>query len=233
MALPEILVQIVFFFLLLSFAIEAVRLMGLAAVATLLENVLVFIPKAISAALLLIFGSMLGRFLGNTIATVAANVNVTYSRALGKIIEYAILAFVVVLSISTLGVDTTILTSAFIIIIAATGLAIALTFAFGSRESALNVIAGYYVRQNFHSGQRLSFGEYTGVIRSTSGAYTVLEVPGEGEEASTLSIPNTLLLLHPVRRQEITPQPAAQSDQPDLAQSDQPGETDTTQEQDS
>lgn len=206
--------------------------MGLAAVATLLENVLVFIPKAISAALLLIFGSMLGRFLGNTIATVAANVNVTYSGALGKIIEYAILAFVVVLAISTLGVDTTILTSAFTIIIAATGLAIALTFAFGSRESALNVIAGYYVRQNFHSGQRLTFGEYSGAIRSTSGAYTVLEVPGEGEEASTISIPNTLLLLHPVRRQEINPQPTAQSDQPDLAQSDQPGETDTTQEQD-
>jgi hypothetical protein len=60
-----------------------------------------------------------------------------------------------------------------------------------------------------------------------------LELPGEGEEASTLSIPNTLLLLHPVRRQEITPQPTTQSDQPDLAQSDQPGETDTTLEQDS
>src|SRR5579859_1205263 len=101
--LPEILAQIVFFFLLLSFAREAVRLMGLAAVANLLDNVLFFIPRAISAAILLIFGSILGRFLGDTITAVAEGVNITYSRALGRIIEYAIVAFVVVLAISTLG----------------------------------------------------------------------------------------------------------------------------------
>jgi len=140
--LTEILMQIVFFFLILSFAIQAVGLMGLAAVASLLENVLVFIPRAISAALLLIFGSMLGRSLGETIAAVAENVNITYSKVLGKLIEYAIVAFVVVLAISTLGVDTTILTSSFTIIVASAGLAIAPTFALGSRESARNVIAG-------------------------------------------------------------------------------------------
>ncbi|HAG97652.1 MAG TPA: hypothetical protein DCL75_02005, partial [Ktedonobacter sp.] len=95
---------------------------------------------------------MLARFLGNTIAAVAANVNITY----GKIIEFAIVAFVVVLAVSTLGVDTTILTTSLTIIIASAGLAIALTFAFGSRESARNVIAGFYVRQNFQPGQRLT-----------------------------------------------------------------------------
>jgi hypothetical protein len=203
--LPEILTQIVFFFLLLSFAREAVRLMGLAAVANLLDNVLLFIPRAISAALLLIFGSILGRFLGDTITAVAENVNITYSRALGKIIEYAILAFVVVLAISTLGVDTTILTSSFTIIVAAAGLAIALTFALGSRESARNVIAGFYVRQNFRAGEQLTLGEYTGRIRSTSGAYTVLEVTGEASEGSTISLPNSLLLQSAVVGQEIAP----------------------------
>jgi small-conductance mechanosensitive channel len=212
--LPEMLTQIVFFFLLLSFAREAVRLMGLAAVAVLLDNVLLFIPRAISAALLLIFGSMLGRFLGDTVTTVAENVNITYSRALGKIIEYAIVAFVVVLAISTLGVDTTILTSSFTIIIAAAGLAIALTFALGSRESARNIIAGFYVRQNFRTGERLTLGEYSGRIRSTSGAYTVLEVTGEGSENSTISLPNSLLLQSAVIGQENAANTGAETEVP-------------------
>ncbi len=203
--LSEILAQIVFFFLLLSFATSSVSLMGLAAVADLLQSVLHFIPKAISAAILIILGSMLARFLGNTITAVAENVNITYGKALGKIIEYAIVAFVIVLAISTLGVDTTILTTSLTIIIAAAGLAIALTFAWGARDAARNIIAGFYVRQNFRPGQRLTLGEYSGKVRSTAGAYTVLETTDEqGNMNGTLSLPNTILLASAVREQQET-----------------------------
>lgn len=220
--LTEILVQVVFFFLILSFAIQAVELMGLAAVATLLQNVLTFVPRAISAALLLIFGSMLGRFLGDTIATLAENVNITYGKALGKIIEYAIVAFVVVLAIATLGVDTTILTSSFTIIVAAVGLAIALTFAFGSRESARNVIAGYYVRQQFHPGQMLSVDTHSGRLLSVSGAYTTLEVINEAGERSTISLPNALFLKRAVAGRENPPAPPATGGQPEAQNPPQP-----------
>lgn len=203
-SISEILAQIVFFFLLLSFATSAFMLMGLASVANLLQSILQFIPKAISAAILILLGSMLARFLGNTITTVADNVNITYGKALGKIIEFAILAFVIVLAVSTLGIDTTILTTSFTIIVAAAGLAIALTFAFGSRDSARNVIAGYYVRQNFRPGQRITLGDYSGTVRSTAGAYTVLDTSNADGENSTISLPNTMLIKGAVMGQEGT-----------------------------
>jgi small-conductance mechanosensitive channel len=201
--LPEIIAQILFFFLFLSFATAAVRLMELLAVADLLESLLLFIPKAISAAILILFGSMLARFLGNTLTAVADSVNITYSRALGRIVEYAIVSFVVVLGISTLGVDTTILTSSLTILIASAGLAIALTFGLGSRESARNVIAGFYVRQNFHPGQQVTLGEYSGTLRSIAGAYTVLDTIDENGEQGTVSLPNLLLMQHAVRTKEV------------------------------
>jgi Conserved TM helix len=197
--LSGVIAQIVFFFLLLSFATSAFVLMGLTAVADLLRNVLAFIPRAISAAIIIIFGSMLARFLGETITTVAGNVNITYNKALGKLIEYTLVAFVVVLAISTLGVDTTILTSALTIIIAAGGLAVALTFAFGAREAARNVIAGHYIRQNFSPGQQLEMGDYRGRLRSTAGTYSVLETGSESEGTGTISLPNTFLLQNAVR----------------------------------
>jgi len=163
---------------------------------------------------------MLGRFLGNTIAAVAANVNITYGGALGKIIEYAIVAFVVVLAISTLGVDTTGLTSSLTIIIAAAGLAVALTFAFGSREAALNVIAGYYVRQDFQNGQTLTVDTYTGRFVTIAGAYTTLEIVNADGERSTLSLPNTLLLKHAVAGLENPP--ATTNDQQEDQHTQQP-----------
>lgn len=201
-SLSEILAQIVFFFLLLSFATSAFTLMGLTSVANLLQSILQFIPKAISAAILVILGSMLARFLGNTITTVADNVNITYGKALGKIIEYAIVAFVIVLAVSTLGIDTTILTTSFTIIVATAGLAIALTFAFGSRDSARNVIAGHYVRQNFRPGQRITLGDYSGTVRSTAGAYTILDTSNSDGGNSTISLPNTMLIESAVMGQE-------------------------------
>ncbi len=190
----RLIAQIVFFFLILSFATAAVQLMGLAAVAELLQNVLRFIPRAISAAILLVFGSMLARFLGNTVETVAENVNVNYASALGKLIEYAIVIFAAVLAISTLGVDTTLLTTSLTIIIASLGLALALTFGLGSRDAARNVIAGYYIRQSFRPGQQVTAGQYSGTVRATSGAYTILEVTDENGTLQTVSVPNAILL---------------------------------------
>lgn len=201
-ALSEIIAQIVFFFLLLSFVNSAVSLMGLTAIADLLQSVLHLIPKAISAAIIVLFGSMLAHFLGNTITAIAESVNISYGRALGKIIEYAIVAFVIVLAVSTIGVDTTILTTSLTLIVAAVGLAISLTFAFGSRDSARNVIAGFYVRQRFQPGQQLTFDSYTGTIRSITGAYTVLEIMRDTGERSTISLPNALLLQRAVLSQE-------------------------------
>jgi len=218
--LPEVIAQIVFFFLLLSFATSAFVLMGLTAVADLLRNVLAFIPRAISAAIIIIFGSMLARFLGETITTVAGNVNITYNKALGKLIEYILVAFVVVLAISTLGVDTTILTSALTILIAAGGLAIALTFAFGAREAARNVIAGHYIRQNFSPGQQLEMGDYRGRLRSTAGTYSVLETGSESGESGTISLPNTFLLQNAVRSQDAPANPTGQ--QPQVTEPQEP-----------
>ncbi|MBA2394384.1 MAG: mechanosensitive ion channel [Ktedonobacteraceae bacterium] len=215
-AVSDILVQIVFFFLILSFSTSAVQLMGLTAVATLLQNVLSFIPQAISAGLIIIFGSMIARFLGGTITSVAQSVNISYSNALGKIIEYAIVAFVMVLAISTLGVNTTILTTSLTIIIAAAGLAIALTFAFGSRDAARHVIAGFYVRQNFVPGQRVQLGDQSGTIRGTAGAYTVLDTVNTTGQRATISLPNALLLQSGVLSQaEETPLPSTEVPRPE------------------
>lgn len=219
--LSNVIAQIVFFFLLLSFATSAVMLMGLPAIASLLQNVLAFVPRAISAAIIIIFGSMLARFLGETVTNVAGNVNITYNKALGKVIEYTLVAFVVVLAISTMGVDTTILTTAMTILIAAGGLAIALTFAFGAREAARNVIAGHYIRQSFSPGQQIEMGDYRGRLRSTSGTYTVLETSGESGETGTVSLPNTFLLQNAVRGQGEPPATTAQ--QPDSPETQEPG----------
>jgi hypothetical protein len=215
-SIVELIVQIVFFFLILSFAASAVQLMGLGAVALLLNNVLGFVPEAISAGLIIIFGSMIARFLGRAITSLADRVNITYSNALGRIVEYTIVAFVIVLAISTLGVNTTILTTCLTIIVASFGLAMAITFALGARESARHVIAGYYVRQNFVPGQQVQLGDQRGTVRGISGTYTVLDAIGAEGVRRTISLPNAMLLQNVIISEE-------NSGSPTQAQEGNPG----------
>ena len=198
-SLSRLFAQLVFYFLLLSFATEAMRILHFDSVVELLNNILRFVPRVLSAAIILILGSLLARFLGTTLATIANDVSITYSQTLGKILEYAIIAFTVVLAVSTLGLDTTILTTSLTIIIASAGLAVALTFGLGSRESARNIIAGYSVQQRLQVGQQVNFEDYDGTVSATSGAFTTLQVKRDDGGEDEVVLPNTLLLQKVIR----------------------------------
>jgi hypothetical protein len=192
--LPQLIANIVYFFLLLSFATSALRVLDFSVVANFLDSVLLLIPRAISAALLVLIGSLLARILGNTITVIARNTNIVYGRVLGSIIEYGIVALVIIIAISILGLDTTVLTTSLMIILASVGVALALTFGLGARDAAKNVIAGYYIRQQFRPGQDLSLAGHRGKLRSVSGAYTVLEEADEAGQITTVVVPNTFLM---------------------------------------
>ncbi|MBX5451984.1 MAG: hypothetical protein IRZ24_18120, partial [Thermogemmatispora sp.] len=159
-----------------------------------LDAILHFLPRAISAALLVLLGGLGARFLAATVAALARSVNIAYSRLLAALVEYVLLAFLVIIAISLLGIDTTVLTTSFTILLAALGLAIALSFGFGSQEAARNIIAGYYIRRHFSPAQELRFGEYEGRFQATSGMYTTVEITDERGQTRLLSIPNTVFL---------------------------------------
>ncbi len=198
-SLSKLLAQLIFYYLLISFATEAARLIQLVSIAELLTSLLRFLPLAVSAAIIVILGSMLARFLGNAITAVADTVNINYGQGLGKIVEYAVLAFAVILAVSTLGIDITILTTSMTIVVASAGLAVALTFGLGSRETARNIIAGYSVQQKLEPGQQVTFEEYSGTVRSTTGAFTTIEVTNEQGEVEDIAIPSSLLMQKVVR----------------------------------
>ncbi|WP_069801423.1 mechanosensitive ion channel family protein [Thermogemmatispora onikobensis] len=193
-SVPRFLANAVFFFLLLSFFTSAARLLEFISLVDFLDAILHFVPRAISAALLVLLGGLGARFLAATVAALARSVNIGYSRLLASLVEYVLLAFLVIIAISLLGIDTTVLTTSFTILLAALGLAIALSFGFGSQEAARNIIAGYYIRRHFSPAQELRFGRYRGRFQATSGMYTTLEVSDEAGQTRLLSVPNTVFL---------------------------------------
>jgi small-conductance mechanosensitive channel len=198
--LSWILAQTIFTFLLLSFLITATRLMGLEAVAKLLEQLLSFLPNLIAAVIIFLLGGVAAQFVGNLVANVGALSGLTYAGRVGRIIQYMISLFVMVLALGQLGVDTAILVTAITIAIAAFGLALGLALGLGARGVVMNILAGYYMRQRFPVGQPIAYFDVRGEVSAVGGVSTVVRT-GDGD----VVIPNSALLDSVVR----SPRPPA------------------------
>lgn len=98
-------------------------------------------------------------------------------------------AITIVVALGQMGMDTQLLYTVLITIIASMGLAIALAVGLGGHEMAHNLVAGFYARETFMPGQTLGFGEYSGVLREIRAQNALIEL-GNGK---IIAIPNSQL----------------------------------------
>lgn len=184
-----ILAQIVFVLLIISFFITATRLMGLEAVARLLEQLLTYLPNIIAASIVFLLGGMAAQFAGNVVSAALVAGGLSYGTRVGRGLHYLISVFVLILALSQLGIDTAILVTAVTIMIAAFGLAIALALGLGARSIVLHVLAGFYLRQRFVPGTAINLGKVNGNVDSIGSVNTVVRTI-EG----IVVIPNSTLI---------------------------------------
>lgn len=204
MPVSRIVAQTIYFLLLLSFLIQSTRLMGLEAVARLLEQLLDFLPKAIAAVIVFLLGGIVAKFMGELVATAGKGAGLTYSGRLGSMVQYLISLFVVILALGVLGIDTALLVTALTITIAAFGLALGLALGLGGRSVVQHILAGYYLRQRLPVGQPIRLDRVQGEVGGIGGVNTVVTT----SDGSVL-VPNSILLesivLTPPRPQTQTP----------------------------
>lgn len=187
--LSTILAQVVFVLLLLSFFITATRMMGLEAVARLLEQLITYLPNIIAAFIVFLFGGMAAQFAGNMVAAALIAGGLNYGARVGRILQYIISVFVLILALSQLGIDTAILVTAVTIMIAAFGLAIGLALGLGARSVVVHVLAGIYLRQRFPPGTGISLGKVNGSVEGIGSVNTVVRT-----DTGTVVIPNSTLM---------------------------------------
>jgi small-conductance mechanosensitive channel len=207
--ISQILAQTVFVLLLLSFLITSTRLMGLEAVARLLEQLVSFLPNLIAAVIIFMLGGVAAQFVGNLVTTVGAASGVSNAARLGRIVQYLISLFVVILALGQLGLDTAILVTAITIAIAAFGLALGLGLGLGARTVISNMLAGYYVRQRFPVGYPVIVNDMRGVVSLIGGVNTVVT----SADGGSVVVPNSFLLESLVHSPRPPAPPAPPADQ--------------------
>jgi hypothetical protein len=127
------------------FLIAAANALNLPQVSELLNQILLWIPNLIVAAIILLVAPVLARFVRGAIEVTAGRMGFSNAPLLGRIAQIAIVAFAVVIAVNQVGIAANLVNTLFIGLVAALAIAFGLAFGLGGREVAAEITRGWYV----------------------------------------------------------------------------------------
>ena len=144
----EILGVLVYWLVILGALVVCFNTLGLAYVTDLLGRIILFVPKVMVAMLILAFGAYFARFIGNAITAYCRNIHIQDADLLGKLAQYAIVTFVVLIALDQVNIGGDIIRQSFLIVLAGLVFALALAVGLGGKDWAAELLERWWPRRN-------------------------------------------------------------------------------------
>ena len=138
--------QLVYWLVIFTVLVIAFNSLGLTYITDLLGQVVLFVPKVIVALVILAIGAYFAAFVGGAVVTYCRNVGIQDADVLGKLAQYAIVVFVVLIALDQVNVGGDIIRQSFLIILGGIVLALALAFGIGGRDWAAELLERWWPR---------------------------------------------------------------------------------------
>ncbi len=177
--LTVLLPRLVYFLVLLLLAQTAVEALGLNAIGDAIDSFFAYLPNIVAAMLLLLLGSTVGQFAGQTVAQSAASSGLDFAPALGRFVSASILFVCAMMAIAQLKIDTEIVRIVTTLVLGGAALAFGLSFGLGTRDIVRNIAAGFYVRKIVEVGKPLDLDGQQGTLVAITATHAVLEAEGK------------------------------------------------------
>ena len=143
----DLLGMLVYWLVILGALVVGFNTIGLAYVTDLLGRIILFVPKVMVALLILAFGAYFARFIGNAITAYGRNVHIQDAELLGRLAQYAIVTFVVLIALDQVNIGGDIVRQSFLIVLAGLVFALALAFGLGGKEWAAELLDRWWPRR--------------------------------------------------------------------------------------
>jgi hypothetical protein len=146
LTLSGVISMVVYWLVILLFIITGANTLGLTEVAEMLHHLANYLPKIIIAILVLIFGTLLARFINRLVFAWLHGIKFEGALAISTSAEYAIQIFALFVALEQLDIATQLITALFVIIFGAVFLALAIAFGLGGKEWAARIINEMHTR---------------------------------------------------------------------------------------
>ncbi|MEO6896512.1 MAG: hypothetical protein ABI218_07700 [Caldimonas sp.] len=138
---------LVYWLVILAALLIAFNGLGLTYITDLLSRIVWFVPNVFVALLVIAFGSYFARFVGDTVTAYCRNIKLQDAAFLGKLAQYAIMVFVILIALDQIKVGGDIVRESFLVILAGIVFALALAFGLGGKDWAAERIEQWWPRE--------------------------------------------------------------------------------------
>ena len=152
------LATLVKWFVRLIVLVTAFDALGLPAVSQVLQQILLWLPNLVVALVVLVIAGLAANALAGLVRGATAESGLGNPDLLATIAKVAVWAFAIVIAVNQIGIATTIVNTLFMATVGAVAVAFALAFGLGGRETAGEIVRGWYER-----------GQRNASVKSTNG----------------------------------------------------------------
>jgi hypothetical protein len=143
LTMSGIISQVMYWLVILLFIITGANALEMTQVATLLQQLASYLPRIIVAILVVVFGTLLARFVNRLVFAWLHSIKFPHALAVSTSTEYGIQIFSVFVALEQLGIGMQLIYSLFVIVFGAFFLALAIAFGLGGKDWAAKVIEDF------------------------------------------------------------------------------------------
>ena len=187
--LNSFLPRLVYFLVIIVLAKTAADALGLSAISDAIGAFFGYLPNIVAALLLIIIGTSVAQFAGETVSEAARGSGIDFAPALGKLVSGLIIFVISMMAIGQLKIDTDIVRIVTSFILGAGALAFGIAFGFGTRDVVRQITAGFYLRKHLSVGKVTEIGGAVGILKGITATHALLE-----NESGEISVSNATFL---------------------------------------
>jgi len=167
--------EIVFWTVILVSLTAATNVLGLQMFAGWLDRLISYLPKILSGVLIIFAGVVLANIARDSVLAGFGRLTDSQRLFLARAAQGATLTILVIVGVDQIGVDITVVVTAFAITLACLFGGLSIAFGLGARGYVSNLIGAHYLGRDYQEGERIRIGKIEGTILEITSVAVILE----------------------------------------------------------
>lgn len=160
--------------MILVFIIIVADIMQLQVISNEIANLLRYLPVLFTALIIFMGGMYVAKMVKKMLVRVFESFGMGGSKIVSGVVFCIITIFVSITALNHAGVNTTIITNNFTIILGAFLFAVALGFGLGSKDVISDLLRTFYARKNYAVGDKIEMNDLKGTIEAIDNTFLTL-----------------------------------------------------------
>jgi len=160
----KVLSKLVYYIGILVTLIASTSVLGMPEVSAMVSSIINYVPKLISALILLIVGLIVADFIKGLVLTTLTGLGIPSAKLIATFVFYFIFITILISALAQAGINTDLINNNLSMILGGGVLAFALGYGFAAKDMMSNYLASFYTKEKFTIGDNISVEEVSGNI---------------------------------------------------------------------